>query len=90
MERKSKKLVYFLSFISLFIVGLVLLLNALLPSSFAMFLNVIKIIAEILVFVVIIINAFFYVRTKRSNVYMLLFVIFTLFLIISFILPFII
>ena len=87
MERKSRKIVQFISFISLFFVGLVLLLESLMgPNSF---MNFLKIIAGFLVLIILIVNAFFYIRTKRSNVFMLLFVIGTLFLIIAFILPFV-
>ena len=88
MERKSRKIVQFISFITLFYVGIVLLIELLFKIQIPNVIYVMKIIANGLMYFVILANSFFFIRTKRNNIYNVLFVLGALLLTICFILPF--
>ncbi|MGN1207925.1 MAG: hypothetical protein ACI4TI_00450 [Christensenellales bacterium] len=90
MEKRSKKFVYFLSFVMMFLIGIGLLLDVIFGTKLGAFGQIAKKIIVALSFFVVCINAFFFVRTKRSNVYLFLFVIFILLILICLIVPFVI
>jgi len=86
MENKYKKILYFLSFILVFYVGVVLLLKLIFVNQIANVINVLFNIGIGFVFLITSVNAYLYIRTKRSRVYTLLYVIGVLLLSICFIL----
>lgn len=88
MERKSRKILQFISFVAIFVIGLVLLVDAIFGSKTS-FMLALKNIANALAYFVVIANGFFYIRTKRSNVFTLIYIIGVLLLAICFIVPFI-
>lgn len=86
MENKYKKFLYFLSFVLVFYMGIVLLLKLLLQNQIANIINVLFNIGIGFALIIASINAYLYIRTKRSKVYTLLYLIGVLLLTISFIL----
>lgn len=90
MERKPRKIVQFISFITLFYIGIVLLLDLLFGTKIANFIIVLKNIGYGLIYFIVLMNAFFFIRTQRNNIYNVLFVLGALLLITCFILPFVI
>lgn len=89
MEKGYKKFIYAISFVSLFFIGLVLLFNLIFGQEFINIANILNNIATILAYFVVVINAFFFVRTKRSIVYMVLYIIAVLLISVCIFLPFV-
>lgn len=87
MERKSKKLVQGLSFVAIFIIGIVLLLDYILGIKAPQTMMVLKNIANALAYVVVCVNGFFFVRTKRSGVYVFLYIVALILITVCYILP---
>ena len=87
MEKKSKLIIYFISYISIFFIGIVLLLDLIFGTKLGAVGVALNNISKILCFVVVFSNAFFFVRTKRSNLFMLLLIVFSLICIICFFIP---
>lgn len=90
MEQKHKKFIYFLSFISIFFIGAVLLIKLIFGDKIVNITNILDNIALISSYIVLCANAFFYVRTKRSKVYTITYLLAVLLLSVCFIIPFVI
>ncbi len=78
VERKSKKILFTISYILVIIIGIWLLIDYLFGAKF---LDVSKTISKILTFAtyfVLCINAFFFTRTKRSGIFGFLLAIFAI------------
>ena len=89
MEKRSKKFVYFVSFIIMSIIGITLLLDLIFGTKLGAFGEILKKVVAILSYIVVCINAFFFVRTKRSSIFLFLFVICVLLILICVIIPFV-
>lgn len=89
MERKSRKIVQALSYISLFIIGIVLLLDVIIGVKAPEVMNILKNIANVLAYIVVCVNGFFFVRTKRSAVYVFLYIFALILIIVCYVLPYI-
>ncbi|MGN1222519.1 MAG: hypothetical protein ACI4T1_00070 [Christensenellales bacterium] len=76
MDRKFKKIIHFTSFILLFFIALVLSLSLVVKSG--KFIEIMQTISKYVAYVIVCLNAYLYVKTKRSSVFMLLYVIATI------------
>lgn len=76
MDRKFKKIIHFTSFILLFFIALVLSLSLVVKSG--RFIEIMQTICKYVAYVIVCLNAYLYVKTKRSSVFMLLYVIATI------------
>lgn len=76
MDRKFKKIIHFTSFILLFFIALVLSLSLVVKSG--RFIEIMQTICKHVAYVIVCLNAYLYVKTKRSSVFMLLYVIATI------------
>lgn len=90
MENKHKKFLYFLSFISIFFICIVLLIKLIFGNNIKNIILILDNIVSLLAYFVVCVNAYFYVRTKRSKVYTITYLIAVLVLLICFIVPFVI
>lgn len=88
MERKSRKIVQFISFVAVFLVGIIYLLDILVGVKIPTLINILIKIANGIMILVVLINAFFYVRTKRSNLFLALYLFGALLLISCYLIPF--
>ena len=86
MESGFKKFVRFISFISVFVIGLVLLLTIIFKNT-PSFTFVLEKIATFLAYFVVCVNAFYYVRTKRSGVYTLIYIIAVILITVCYFIP---
>lgn len=89
MEKRSKKFIYLISYILMFLIGLALLLDLIFGTKLGVFGDVLKKIISVLCYIVVGINGFMFVRTKRSGVYLLLYVIVALLILVCVVLPFV-
>ena len=87
MENGFKKLIHLISFIAVFFIGVVLLVNLIFGAKATAFINVLNNIANIIAYVVVIVNAFYFVRTKRSSVYTILFLVAVVLITVCYIIP---
>ena len=87
MENGFKKFIYLISFISVFFIGIVLLISLLFGGKISNFTNILNNIATIIAYFVVIVNAFYFVRTKRSSVYTILFLLAVVLITVCYIIP---
>lgn len=90
MDKRSKKVVYLISYFVMFLIGIVLLLDLIFGAKLGKFGEISKKIIALCSFIVVCINAFFFVKTKRSGIFLTMFVIFVLLILICLIVPFVI
>lgn len=90
MEKRSKKVVYIISYFVMILIGIVLFIDVIFGSKLGNFGEILKKIIAILSFVVVCVNAFFFVKTKRSGIYLTLYIIFVLLILICIIVPIVI
>lgn len=90
MEKRSKKFVYFISFVIMFLIGLTLLLDIIFGAKLGNFGTILNKIIAILSYIVVCVNAFFFVRIKRSGIYLTFYIIAILLILVCVIIPFVI
>ena len=90
MENSFKKFIYLISFVAVFFIGIVLLLGLIFGNKITSFLSVLNNIALVFAYFVVCVNAFFFVRTKRSAVYTVLYLLAVVLITVCFIIPFLI
>ena len=75
MEKGFRKIINFLAFIAIFFIGIVLLINWIFGAKMPTVTTTLVQIATIIAFFVTCVNAFYFVRSKRNGVYLLLYII---------------
>ena len=90
MERRSKKIIYFISFVLMFLIGIVLVLDIIFGEKLGAFGTISKKVVAILAYIIVCINGYLYVKTKRSGIFMAIYFLGILLLLACIILPFII
>lgn len=90
MEKRSKKIIYFISFVLIFLIGIVLLLNIIFGEKLGSFGLISKKVVAILSFIIVCINGYLYVKTKRSGIFLAVYFFGVLLLLACLIIPFLI
>lgn len=87
MENGFKKIIYFISFVAVFFISLVLLIGLIFGNKVTNFISILNNIAVVISYFVVCVNAFFFVRTKRSAIYTVLYLIAIVLITICFLIP---
>lgn len=75
MEKGFRKIINFFSFIAIFFIGIILLINWIFGDKIPQVTSVLMQASIVLAFFVTCVNAYYYVRSKRNGVYLLLYLI---------------